>query len=208
MADNGESKEQGAFTAWAYAPPPEVVDTDTPVLMNFDGPVMPIWLTVAYSVIATAITFGCIFFAGFFDTDFGEQLFFVVPYLLISGFVGICFLILDRGLPLPGRSLAWKVFLVFAVPPTSMICFVPTCIGSVFVVFPVLAISGVFGTWAICIPVLIAYLVTFRVIAYRLRKKLLTRPRSSIAAPFSDLAPTFGSEGSFSSTFESKPQRL
>ena len=188
MTDDGESKKQGAFAASPYAPPPEVAGEDNPFLVTSAVPKFPISLTALYSITATALTFGCFWFLGEAGSAWpmiSLLLAIGTPYTIISSFVAVCFMMLGRGLVIPGRALAWKLFLVFAIPPASMVYFVPTCIGSSMAVISLVSNDP----WIMAIPLFMAYLVTFFFISKRIRKLLAARLCGGTLAPYAALGP-------------------
>jgi hypothetical protein len=160
-----------------YAPPPMVSElpVSTPATSVSAMPI-PVALVVIYSAIATALTMFLVMSLNrVLPNEYGFLILFS-PTLVLAGFVALFFLVADTNGPVAAISLAWKTAIVILVPPASMICFVPTCVGSTILLMPL--IERTMDSFGIAIPIFIAYTVTCLIVAVRLRNRIVQRSQS------------------------------
>ena len=153
-----------------YAPPPMIADSPS-LGPTQPVPPLPVAFIFIYSLIATAVTMGLA------TLETGPYSYFPLfaliglPTIAIAGFIALYFSATGPQAPLASISITWKVLMLILVPPASMICFVPTCIGSTVFLLPIFRPPR--NDWGLVLPILLAYTTTCFMVAHRLRSRIV-----------------------------------
>jgi hypothetical protein len=174
MTEPEDSTSASQPQASPYAPPPMIseVASAAPASPTLVMPI-PVTLVVIYSAVATALTmFLVMAINNVLPNEFG-LLILASPIFAMAGFVAMFFLTADINGPVAAISLSWKTLMVCLVPLASMICFVPTCVGSTIFLMPI--ITRGMNEFGLAIPIFIAYTATCFIVVYRLRSRIVRR---------------------------------
>lgn len=163
MAESKESNDRTFPESSPYAPPPVVTEQPLP---KVELPAFPLALVLISSFVAAVLTsvIGPLMFSG--PSDYGVTVLIASPFVMIAAFTLIYMSVLGNIFPAGTPTVAWKLVVLAAVPPASMICFVPTCFGTGIMVLPILDFPG---EWAFVVPLFFGYWSTLSLIAYRIR---------------------------------------
>lgn len=163
MAESEESNDRPLPESSPYAPPPVITEQPLP---KVELPAFPLALVLISSVVAAVLTsiIGPLMFNG--PSDYGAIALIASPFVMIAAFILVYMSVLGAVFPAGTPTIAWKLFVLAAVPPASMICFVPTCFGTGIMVLPILNTPG---EWAFVVPLFFGYWSTLSLIAYRIR---------------------------------------
>jgi len=180
MTGPAETNEEANGQPSPYAPPP-VVDERIDLGLTVLPAGLPIGISLAYAVGATMASGVLMLSMSSGFRDFVGYALFASPVVLMAGFVLLCFAYFEHG---GGaiRSVAWKATVAILVPISSMILFVPTCIGSGIFVFS--TIGNALGEMTVAIPFFIGYWVTCLVIAMRIRSRMARPPGEDSPGPY------------------------
>lgn len=163
MAESEESNNRPSPESSPYAPPPVINEQPLP---KVELPAFPQALVLISSVVAAVMTsvIGPLIFNG--PSNYGAIVLIASPFVMIAAFILVYMSVLGNMFPAGTPTVAWKLFVLAAVPPASMICFVPTCFGTGIMVLPILNAPG---EWAFVVPLFFGYWSTLSLIAYRIR---------------------------------------
>jgi len=140
----------------------------------------PIGFSVAFAAIASLLSIGGMY-TGIVDTSQYALLYMLLgPVFLIAGFVLVC-IAWHSANPLSiAKSTAWKLMMTALLPPTSLLLFVPTCVGSSIFIIPLMQTP--IGSVAMIVPTAMAYfvcaLIISRLLAWRFYRGQVTDNQS------------------------------
>jgi hypothetical protein len=162
------------------APRRELSPYQTPAILADDDEVVkpwaadapratPIGFSVAFAVVASLLSIGGMYTGMIDSSPYALLLMLLGPAFLLAGFVLVC-IAWHSANPLSiAKSTAWKLMMTVLLPPTSLLLFVPTCVGSSIFIIPLM--QPPIGSVVMIIPTAIAYficaLIISRLLAWR-----------------------------------------